>query len=118
MTDLLAIAHIIHRLANTELEYCKDDIHMASPATVEARGCGDCEDLALWRFRKLEAEGVPPENMQISYLDGQNHAVLDLCERVGNCYRLEHGRGIFQIERMPNDYINPDNGQFYQWREE
>jgi predicted transglutaminase-like cysteine proteinase len=114
MTDLLAIAHIIHRLANTELEAREDDIHMASPALTEQRGYGDCEDLALWRYERLLAEGVPPDNMQISAVNDFTHAVLDMCDSWMRCYRLDHNRPIHRIEKLPKYYINPQDGDFYE----
>lgn len=113
MIDILATAWLVHGIAHAQLEYCENAAIAASlPEVTEARGCGDCDDLALWRYERMVLEGVPPENMQISVING-NHAALDFCERFGRCWRMDHDNPILEIEELPDIYLNPKDGYIY-----
>lgn len=113
--DLLACAYVIQRLANTTLDYCEDDIHLASPKVTESRGCGDCEDLALWRYVKMKEACDSENQMQISAFIDEGHVALEFCDSWQRCYRMEHGRNdIFRIDGLSNVFFNPDDKQLYE----
>jgi hypothetical protein len=111
--DILATAWLVHGIAHAQLEYCENLAKAASlPEVTEARGCGDCDDLALWRYERMVLEGVPPENMQISVING-THAALDVCDW-RQCYRLEHGAPVVWIDELPTIFLNPADRHIYQ----
>jgi len=110
MTDILAVAILVHNLANKTLDHCPDIGHqLFYPEQVEARGCGDCEDLALWRYEQMMIRNVPLKAMQISVINDGTHAVLDACVPFGRCWRMDHGKPLMEIEALPDKYYDPVN---------